>query len=102
MDAAGVFLAALLTALATGLGALPLLVRRRVDATGVGLATAVAAGFMLGASVGLFSTGAADGIVRTSAGAVLGAGFIVVTRWRLGLRHGVHSARFGAPTRWAR
>jgi zinc transporter ZupT len=93
MDAAGVFLAALLTAVATGLGALPLLVRRRVDATGVGLATAIAAGFMLGASVGLFSTGAADGLLRTSVGGLLGAGFIVVTRWRLGLRHDVH---FGA------
>jgi zinc transporter, ZIP family len=87
-----VFLAALLTALATGLGALPLLLGRRIDRL-LGLGTALAAGFMAGASAGLFWEGVRSGVWRTVAGAVLGAVFIVVTRQALG--HHRH-AHFGA------
>ena len=57
MNVGLVFLAALVTALATGLGALPLLFNRHIHDRGLGLATAVAAGFMLGASAGLFWEG---------------------------------------------
>lgn len=85
MNAGIVFAAALITALATGLGALPLLLGRQIRDRGVGLATAAAAGFMLGASIGLFLEGIRSGAGRTAAGAVAGAIFIVVTR-RL-LRH---------------
>jgi zinc transporter, ZIP family len=81
-----VFLAALITALATGLGALPLLFNRHIHDRGLGLATAVAAGTMLGASAGLCWEGANDGLLRTVGGALLGAGFIVLSRRVLGQR----------------
>ena len=57
MSVATVFFASLVTALATGLGALPLLLGRRIERL-LGLGTALAAGFMVGASVGLLREGA--------------------------------------------
>ena len=54
----GVAVAALVTALATGLGALPYVGRSgRVTATWLGAADAVAAGVMLAASVSLLTEG---------------------------------------------
>jgi zinc transporter ZupT len=93
MGVTTVFLAALLTALATGLGALPLLLGRRIERGGLGLATALAAGFMVGASVGLFWEGVGSSPARTLAGAALGAAFIIVTRRELGQHRHVE---FGA------
>jgi ZIP family zinc transporter len=92
MSVATVFLAALVTALATGLGALPLLLGRRIERL-LGLGTALAAGFMVGASLGLFREGADLSIAKTVAGAVLGAVFILVTRSLLGEQQHVE---FGA------
>ena len=89
MNAGLVFLAALVTALATGLGALPLFFGRRIHDRGLGLATALAAGFMLGASAGLFWEGGRIGPLRTAAGALIGAGFIVLSRRALGHRREV-------------
>ena len=88
-----VFLAALVTALATGLGALPLLFGRQIRNRGLGLATALAAGFMLGASAGLFWEGTTAGPIRTVVGALLGASFILATRRLIGNQREVH---FGA------
>ena len=79
MSVVAVFLAALATALATGLGALPLLLGRRIENL-LGLGTAVAAGFMGGASVGLALEGLGISLGRTALGAALGAAFIVTTR----------------------
>lgn len=79
MSLATVFLIALATALATGLGALPLMLGRRIEGL-LGLGTAVAAGFMTGASIGLFREGTASSVTKTILGAVLGLAFIVVTR----------------------
>jgi zinc transporter, ZIP family len=78
VSVAAVFLAALVTALATGLGALPLLLGRRIERL-LGLGTALAAGFMAGASVGLVREGVGSSAWRTLAGAALGAVFIAVT-----------------------
>ena len=64
-----VFVAALGTALATGLGALPFAVERVKVALWLGPANAVAAGVMLGASGGLVI----EGIDRATLGALLGA-----------------------------
>ena len=89
MNVGLVFLAALVTALATGLGAKPLLFNPHIHDRGVGLATAVAAGTMLGASAGLCWEGANDGLLRTVGGALLGAGFIVLSRRVLGHRREV-------------
>lgn len=93
MSLATVFLAALLTALATGLGALPLLLGGRIEGGGLGLATAVAAGFMVGASIGLVWEGTRSSVGRTVVGAALGAVFILVTSRLLGHHRHVH---FGA------
>ena len=89
MSVWAVFAAALVTAVASGLGALPLLLRRRIHGRHVGLAIAVAAGFMLGASVGLFREGGHEDVLRTVVGALLGTAFIVATRRLLGHRRGV-------------
>lgn len=87
-----VFLYALATALATGLGALPFAFVRRVSPRAVAFAGAVAAGLMLGACFGLAAEGTRYGAWQTIAGANLGVVFILATqRWL-----GRHEIRFGA------
>jgi zinc transporter, ZIP family len=71
-QAALVLVAALATALATGIGAFPFLFTRRPAATWLGGANALAAGFMVGASVALIVEGAQNGPGRTLAGAMAG------------------------------
>jgi ZIP family zinc transporter len=93
VSVAAVFLAALVTALATGLGALPLLLGRRIERV-LGLGTALAAGFMAGASAGLVWEGVGSSLWRTFTGFALGVLFIVATTRALGHRH--HHAHFGA------
>jgi zinc transporter ZupT len=78
-----VFGAALLTALATGLGALPLLFAHEHGARWLGVANALAAGVMLGASASLLIEGAKRGSGRLAAGALLGALFVVAGQWWL-------------------
>ena len=82
-----VLVAATVTALATGFGALPFFVFRRMSRSWLGVSNSLAAGFMLGASAALFWEGADVGIARTLLGALLGVGFIEVTRRRLGHEH---------------
>jgi ZIP family zinc transporter len=79
----GVFLFALATALATGLGALPFLFMRTVSARTVASSNAVAAGLMLGASFGLMVEASARGPVSAVVGANLGVLFVFVTSWVL-------------------
>ena len=54
-----VFAAALLTALATGLGAMPLAFTKRASGSWLGVGNSIAASLMLGASVMLFYEGCA-------------------------------------------
>ena len=75
-----VFLGALGTALATGLGALPLAVLRDPGPRTLALADAVAAGVMAAAGVGLAIEGLRTGVGRTVVGAVLGFLLIVAVR----------------------
>jgi len=89
---ATVFLLALLTAVATGLGALPFAFAKHPTRGWLGASNAVAAGLMLAASFGLIYEGVNYGVVRTLAGALLGLGFIVAAR-RL-LRQDEHPAVF--------
>jgi zinc transporter ZupT len=77
-DAATVFSAALATAFATGLGALPLLSSRVSGRNALGIANAAASGVMLGASVSLVLEGADRSGARTSIGVLAGVAFIVV------------------------
>jgi ZIP family zinc transporter len=75
-----VFLYALATALATGLGALPFLFVRQVSDRVVGFSNAIAAGLMLGASFGLVSEGIAHGEWETMGGVFVGVVFILATQ----------------------
>jgi len=90
MSVLTVFLAALVTALATGLGALPFLFARRPSASWVGLASALAAGLMIGASLGLLYEGNRYGLWETVAGAVVGGVFIWISRRLIEHRRGLH------------
>jgi ZIP family zinc transporter len=79
-----VFGAALATALATGLGALPFLFARHVSRRWLGISNALAAGFMIGASGGLLYDGVGFGAWPTLAGIGAGVVFIAVTTQLLG------------------
>jgi zinc transporter ZupT len=75
--ALGVFWYAALTALATGLGALPFALVRAVSPRLVALANAIAAGLMLGASFALVVEGSRHGGAATELGVLLGVGFVL-------------------------
>jgi len=95
LEAAGVgsvFLLALLTAVATGLGALPFAFDKHPTRGWLGASNAVAAGLMLAASFGLIYEGVNYGVFRALAGALLGLGFIVAARELL--RQDEHPAVF--------
>jgi zinc transporter ZupT len=88
IDALSVFLAALATALATGLGALPLLAARGAGRGALGVANAIAAGVMLGASLALLIEGGDRSVWRTTAGALAGAAFVELAERFLSGHHG--------------
>ena len=67
------FVAALVTALATGLGALPLLFVRSAGRTVLGASNAIAAGVMLAASVSLSLQAVDRSLWRTMVGVALGS-----------------------------
>jgi zinc transporter ZupT len=73
-----VFAAALATALATGLGALPLALTHRDIHRWLGPANAVACGVMLGASASLLLEGLSRSGSRTAIGAATGVAFVVL------------------------
>jgi len=75
-----VFIAALVTALATGLGALPLLAVKSMSGRALALGNALAAGLMLAASVTLVMEGFDLSGTRTVGGIVLGVGAIWVVK----------------------
>lgn len=80
-----VFLLALLTALATGLGAAPFLFSRAPARRWVGASNAAAAGLMLAASIWLAYEGLGRGPLGVLAGAVVGAVSILAVRRFLSL-----------------
>ena len=91
-EAVLVFLLALLTALATGLGALPFLFARKPTRRWLGLSNAAAAGLMLAASLGLAYEGALRGPLGVLVGAGIGFVFIILVRRLLSLEE--HPAVF--------
>ena len=77
-----VFAAAMITALATGLGALPLLAARVREGSWQAIGNAVAAGLMIAASVSLVQEGYEFSAGRTLIGIVAGLGGIMLAkRW---------------------
>lgn len=91
VNAASVFLAALLTALATGLGATPFFIRRSIGRRWLGVSNAGAAGFMLAASAVLVWEGGTRSGWRTTVGIGLGAATMLLTRHVLrGRREELH------------
>jgi ZIP family zinc transporter len=75
-----VFLFALLTAIATGIGALPFVFVKDLPRRWLGASNAIAAGLMLAASFGLVYEGMDYSLPRTVAGAVTGLVFIILVR----------------------
>jgi zinc transporter, ZIP family len=94
VGATSVFLFALLTAVATGLGAVPFAFAKHPTRRWLGVSNAVAAGLMLAASFGLIYEGMNYGPLRALAGALLGLVFIVVAR--RSLRQEEHPAVFAS------
>jgi ZIP family zinc transporter len=90
VDVVTVFLVALGTALATGLGAIPLLFARTSGPRALGIANAVASGVMAGASVSLVLEAFDRSISRTVLGVVAGVLFIVVVSRYLHAPHHAH------------
>lgn len=74
-----VFLYASITAIATGVGALPFLFFRKVSKRWLGYSNAVAAGLMLTASFTLIFEGLHYGLWKTVLGVLLGLGFILLS-----------------------
>ena len=87
-DVVTVFVAALFTALATGLGALPLLFAHVSGRKALGIANAAASGVMLGASFSLVLQAADRSSARTTIGVVAGVAFILVVSRFLHAPHG--------------
>ena len=84
VDTLSIFLLAGLTAVATGLGALPFLFTRSFSRRNLGLANALAAGLMIAASLGLLYEGGRTGVPLTALGAVIGVGFVALSSRLLG------------------
>jgi len=97
MTVAGVLAASLVTALATGLGALPFLFWGHPSRVWLGLANGLAAGFMVGASIGLVREAWGFGAERTVAGLLAGALFIAIAGRVLDADPGRHFDGFQGP-----
>jgi zinc transporter ZupT len=81
-----VFLYGLITAVATGFGAVPFAFVRRISGRALAYANALASGLMLGASFGLLAEGADYGRLETIFGANLGLLFVLLAGRLLGDR----------------
>lgn len=75
-----VFLYAMITAVATGLGAVPFFFFRKLTRTWLGISNAVAAGLMLAASFGLIYEGLSYGLWMTIVGIIAGLIFIIASQ----------------------
>lgn len=85
-----VFVGALATALATGLGALPFALRRHDVGRWLGPANAIASGVMLGASASLLLEGISRSGSRTGVGVAAGALFVLIAYRVVGDRDALH------------
>lgn len=75
-----VFLYALITAICTGLGAIPFLFVSEISGRWLGISNALAAGLMGAASWGLIQEASGEPVLRLITGMMFGVAFMVVTR----------------------
>jgi len=80
MNLTTVIIASTITALCTGLGAIPLLFIKQVSRPILGIGNAAAAGLMLGASIGLIVEGSEYGLTKLGLGIFIGLVLIVLAR----------------------
>lgn len=73
-----VFFAALLTAIATGLGAMPFFFRRTLSPVWLGISSAMASGIMLAASFGLLNASINNHPLGSLIGVVIGMAFVAL------------------------
>lgn len=78
--ATNVFFYALITAIATGLGALPFFAFKDLTRNWLGISNAIAAGLMLAASFGLIYEGLNYDLWFTVGGVMIGLGFIIISQ----------------------
>lgn len=78
-----VLIASSLTAVCTGLGVIPFYLFGNINSRFLGVGNSLAAGLMMGASIGLVWEAHLISDLKLSLGLVLGAVLIVVTRWSL-------------------
>ncbi len=78
-----VFLYALITAVATGLGAIPFMFIKKITPSVMGYSNAIAAGLMTGASIGLVIEGVEFSYPKVIIGLLLGLIFIGAVEWVL-------------------
>jgi zinc transporter ZupT len=74
-----VFWYALLTAIATGLGAIPFMFIKKITPTVMGISNAIAAGLMTGASIGLILEAQEYDYMKMLIGMIIGFIFIILT-----------------------
>ncbi|MFQ5689824.1 MAG: ZIP family metal transporter [Gemmatimonadota bacterium] len=94
-----VFVYGSITALATGLGAVPFAFTRSISGKAIAYANALASGLMLGASFGLVAEGTQHGRWQTMVGANLGILFIIATQRLLAGRNVEFGSARGAGAR---
>ena len=75
-----VFLYALITAVATGLGAVPFFLFKKLTRKWLGISNAIAAGLMLAASFGLIYEGLEYDLWKTVGGTLIGLAFIILSK----------------------
>ncbi len=85
-----VFLYALLTAMATGLGAVPFAVFKTFRRKYLGIANSIAAGLMITASFSLINEGLSYGLLKTMVGVLIGLVMIILSHRILHGQEDVH------------
>lgn len=85
-----VLLIALITAVATGLGAVPFFFIKKIPKKYLGIANALAAGLMLAASFRLINEGVNDNLVKATLGVITGLIFIYFAQKKLSSSKEVH------------
>ena len=80
-EAWNVFWYAMITAIATGLGAIPFMFIKKITPTVMGVSNAIAAGLMTGASIGLIMEAQKYSYSKMLLGLIIGVVFVIITEF---------------------